>query len=234
MSLFKTFFRDFLSLGSKYENSGVLDCYIRAQYGTYFPGGYDRAESFYHTLEEMLAPFIIPETRALDVGCATGRTTFAIARMGARHVVGIDTSKRFIQTCKKINAGAYTPELVSLSNPGTVSFVRGDVSSYHFKDASFDLISCINVIDRDPHPRKLVARLHDLLTSDGILLLVDPYDWELSPTPRRERVGDMKELLDSDRWEIISEVRDIRYVIPIDKKHAHQYSCHAVIAKKRL
>jgi ubiquinone/menaquinone biosynthesis C-methylase UbiE len=70
--------------------------------------------------------------RVLDVGCGTGSTTRAVARVvGAKgHAVGIDISEQMIDAARVL-AG---------SDRGPVEFICADAQTHPFEPASFDLI----------------------------------------------------------------------------------------------
>ena len=70
--------------------------------------------------------------RVLDVGCGTGSTTRAIARvLGASgHSVGIDISEQMIDTARMLAGQDRTP----------AEFICADAQTHAFEPASFDLI----------------------------------------------------------------------------------------------
>jgi ubiquinone/menaquinone biosynthesis C-methylase UbiE len=70
--------------------------------------------------------------RVLDVGCGTGSTTRAVARVvGARgHAVGIDISEQMIDAARMLAGSDRAP----------VEFICADAQTHPFDPASFDLI----------------------------------------------------------------------------------------------
>src|SRR5262245_44486728 len=92
-------------------------------------------------LDQMLKPFedllveavsARPRHRVLDVGCGTGSTTVAVARLlGANgHCIGVDISEPMIAAAIARTAQERTPP----------SFVRANAQVYRFEPASFDMI----------------------------------------------------------------------------------------------
>jgi len=93
------------------------------------------------SLDQLFAPFenlLVEEAhaasarRVLDVGCGTGATTLAIARVlgAAGHCVGADISEPMIAAARARAERAGAP----------ASFICGDVQRQAFEPASFDLI----------------------------------------------------------------------------------------------
>ena len=87
-----------------YENDEVLQQYLLFQYGTaeeQFPpglGARDGLDFPRRCVEEGIDFDGLPSgARALDLGCAVGRSTFELARH-CHEVLGIDASHAFIRT----------------------------------------------------------------------------------------------------------------------------------------
>jgi len=138
--------------------------------------------------------------RALDLGCAVGRSAFELARK-VPEVVGIDFSKAFIRAARTLagkgslrfpckTEGALT-EPVTIQAPARkyrerVCFRTGD--ALHLPDLGrFDLVLAANLIDRVKDPGTLLRQvLPSLVGPGGLLLLTSPYTWteEFTPRPR--------------------------------------------------
>ena len=210
----------------RYESRSLLVQYVRSQYGPFIEPPYLAAESFYERIIAESRSYLSPGP-ALDVGCATGRLVFEWERVSSR-ALGIDTSRRFIRYCLLVRQGradiTYRPKPSS-----NAEFVHGDIMTHAFPER-FGFISCINLIDRVPDPARLENRLHTLLQTNGVLVVVDPYDWGLSPAPASVRVADMKELFPPSRWRVEKEVREIPYVVPMPQEM--RYLCHLLVLRK--
>jgi hypothetical protein len=72
-------------------------------------------------------------------------------------------------------------------------------------DGSFQLVTCLNVIDRHPEPRKLVHRLHKILASEGLLVIASPLDFLERITPRCHWVTDLGALFETPGWERVGQ-----------------------------
>jgi putative 4-mercaptohistidine N1-methyltranferase len=149
------------------------------------------------TVQKLLpeAPGQFP--RALDVGCAVGRSSFELSKV-AQEVVGIDFSQAFIKTAQQIQRGetlAYrkleeghvTTELAASlptgSHPERVSFEHGDAMALRDGLGTFDLVHAANLICRLPEPRRFLAQLPQLVRPGGYVLMTTPCTWLAEFTP---------------------------------------------------
>lgn len=136
--------------------------------------------------------------RALDLGCAVGRSSFELART-FDEVVGIDFSARFIeaaQTMQRDGAmniraareGVAIDEFyleLPLDLPRErVAFRQGNACDLPAELGSFDLVLMANLIDRLPDPARCLARLPALVSPGGWLVITSPYTWLEDYTPR--------------------------------------------------
>lgn len=165
-----------------------------------------------------------PRRHALDLGCATGRASFELAR-GFDQVTGIDFSARFITLASQLQAQGlcrYTlvdeGELVSyrerrLDSLGLadvaprVHFVQGDACNLKPLHTGYDLILAANLIDRLYDPARFLANVHERLQLGGILLLTSPYTWLTDFTPREAWLGGYKR--DGETWTTLDGLHEI-------------------------
>lgn len=147
-----------------------------------------------------------PRARALDLGCAVGRSSFELARH-FDEVTGIDLSHRFIEAARKlVEQGAmvyHVPdegeltierhaalEAVGLSREREkVQFLQGDASRLEPELGSFDLVFAGNLIDRLTDPAAFLAQMPDLVRPGGVLLITSPYTLLTDYTPRENWIG---------------------------------------------
>ncbi len=137
-------------------------------------------------------------TRALDLGCAVGRSSFELARH-FDDVLGIDFSARFVAESERMqrDRGATvrvpregaTFDEVKLELPTdlrgeNIRFERGDACDLPSGIGTFDFVLMANLIDRLPDPAKCLARLPELVNSGGWLAITSPYTWLEEYTPR--------------------------------------------------
>lgn len=135
--------------------------------------------------------------RALDLGCAVGRSSFELSRQ-VPEVLGIDFSKSFVSAAKRLaNQGSLTfclKQEGTLSRPARalapplrfrkrVSFRVGDALRLS-KLGTFDLVLAANLVDRVADPKKLLlTTLPQMVRPGGILLITSPYTWSREFTP---------------------------------------------------
>lgn len=192
---------------SSYETDKLLSEYAEFHYGQEYFG----VANFPRALVELavLAMGNRPRRTALDLGCATGRASFELARYFDR-VTGIDFSARFIGLGTQLAEQGvlrYTlveeGELVSWHAcslaelgldevRGKVEFFQGDACNLKPMHAGYDLILAANLIDRLYSPARLLDTVHERLNPGGLLLIASPCTWLVEHTPRQEWLGGFK------------------------------------------
>lgn len=192
--------------------------------------------------------------RALDLGCATGRATFELARF-CDHVTGIDFSARFIRVGHELQETGriryVTPEegelvayhertLAQFGLDGLrdkVEFWQGDAHNLKPQFKDYDLVLAANLIDRLYDPRRFLDLVHGRLRPGGLLVLLSPYTWLEEFTPRDKWLGGLKvdgenvTTLDglqralAPRFRLLEAPRDVEFVIrETARKHQHTVS----------
>lgn len=225
---------------SHYETDRLLSEYAEFHYGdTYFDVPNFPAALARLAIEAMAGR---PARKALDIGCASGRASFELARH-FDEVTGIDFSARFINQGVQLAAQGvlrYTladeGELVfykerTLAGLGLddvrhkVAFYQGDACNLKSLFSGYDLVLAANLIDRLYDPARFLGRVHTLLNPGGLLLLASPYTWLAEHTERAAWVGGfkrdgesfttldgLKEILGS-HFRLVREPREVPFVI---------------------
>ncbi len=147
--------------------------------------------------------------RALDMGCATGRATFELAR-SFQHVTGLDFSARFIRIgveMKRRGRIRYTirdegelesfhekrlDDLDLVDVADRVAFFQADACNLKALYHDYDLVLAANLIDRLYAPKKFLADIATRIKSGGLLVLASPYSWDEEYTPREEWIGGIR------------------------------------------
>lgn len=143
------------------------------------------------------------QARALDVGCAVGRSTFELARCCAE-VIGIDYSRRFVEVAaalarggsfpyERTDEGALTTRLIA-SVPADISrgrtrFEHGDAQDLRSDLGSFDVVLAANLVDRLAEPACFLTRCPGLVKRGGQLVITSPYTWLDDFTPKEKWLG---------------------------------------------
>jgi putative 4-mercaptohistidine N1-methyltranferase len=144
-----------------------------------------------------------PQARALDLGCAVGRSSFELARHCAQ-VLGIDFSARFISVASQLrDNGSFSfnyieeGELTRLHRAvvppeidrSRVNFEQGDAVRLRSGLGMFDVVLMANLIDRVNDPARCLEQLPGLLKPGGQLVITSPYTWLPEYTPRENWLG---------------------------------------------
>lgn len=245
---------------SQYESDQLISQYLEFQYGEEYFG----IANFAKTLVTLAQPYFqeTPCHRALDIGCATGRASFELARYFDQ-VTGLDFSARFIQQAISLaqshSVRYQLPREGELSEEKSCSleqvnldqfaakteFLQADACNLkpHFKD--YDFILAANLIDRLHHPKAFLSDIHHRLNIGGILMLASPYTWLEEHTARSEWLGGfqqagknfmtldgIQELL-NPHFEILAEPVDVPFVIR-ETARKYQHTLSQVTIWKRV
>jgi putative 4-mercaptohistidine N1-methyltranferase len=191
-----------------YESDLLLDQYLLFHYGTaedQLPYPFGPREALFYPIRcvSEFLPAIGVVKRALELGCAVGRSTFELSRW-AQEVVGIDLSHRFIAVAnhvretgrieiKRLEEGElmtpFTRELPLDLHRERCQFEVGDATELPPDVGQFDLVLAANLIDRVKSPKKLLKALTTLVHPEGHLILSSPYTWLEEFTPKSEWLG---------------------------------------------
>lgn len=238
--------------GDNYEDDALVGAYLLFHYGSeaQIRAGSEAAqwipaEALQFPVATVWSTFDnadpeIPFARALDVGCAVGRSTFELAGL-ADEVIGVDFSEAFIDAASRLLRGetlrvrradeghraneievVYPPaaELPS----GRVHFEVGDAMNLRPHLGSFDLVHAANLLCRLPNPRTFLDRLPELVRAGGQLVLATPCSWTTEFTPEAEQPSGEETTLDflhrhlDDAFEFVS-VKELPFAI---REHARK------------
>jgi len=233
-----------ITTSNPYETDEQVSQYIEFHFGSDYHG----VPNFAGTCGQLCLKYFAEATekrqsrRALDLGCAIGRTSFELARE-FDHVDGIDFSARFVSAAtqlKENDSKRYTIrdegdlfsfKETSLAEHGLADtahkcdFWQGDACNLSDKFNNYDLVFAGNLIDRLYEPEKFVSRIHELINEDGLLVITSPYTWLSEFTEPENWIGGykrdgenfttldgLKELL-APHFDLVDEPRDVPFVI---------------------
>lgn len=190
-----------------YETDTMVSQYLDFQYGPEYFG----VANYARTLAEIASTVTEGHRRALDIGCATGRASFELARH-FEQVVGMDYSARFIDVALQLTNGEdfrYVTqeegELVEYrqvrlkdfgldtERASRIQFVQGDACNLKPQQEQYDLVLASNLIDRLNNPKRFLEDISQMIRSGGVLMLSSPYTWLETFTPKENWLGGIRE-----------------------------------------
>lgn len=227
-------------IGDVYETDSSVSQYCEFHYGDEYFGVKNFPKAVAEICEELMEGRQF--NRALDLGCATGRSTFELARFFP-HVTGIDFSARFIRAGHDMQkngsiryAMASEGELVSYHEKTMeefgltetrerVEFWQGDAHNLKPQFNNYDLVLACNLVDRLYNPAKFLDHIAGRINKGGLLVLLSPYTWLEEFTPPEHWLGGRK--VDGENlttleglhnnlepgFRLVTEPRDVPFII---------------------
>lgn len=181
------------------------------------------------------------DARALDVGCAVGRSTFELAGH-CRETIGIDHSRTFVAAATKVGTegsvayeyvveGERTARAVARVPAGIdasrVKFEVGNAMNLRADLGTFDVVLAANLLCRLPDPRVFLARVPELVKPGGQLLLTTPFTWLEEFTPRDQWIGGTGERESTDELTALLEphfeLKSSKEIPFLIREHARKY-----------
>ncbi|MBK6896651.1 MAG: 5-histidylcysteine sulfoxide synthase [Alphaproteobacteria bacterium] len=181
--------------------------------------------------------------KALDIGCATGRSAFELAKL-FDHVDALDFSARLIQAPTHLQQRGIQRyvvqdegEIVSFREikiedfgyqdvKDKILFAQADACNLLTKYSGYDLVFAGNLIDRLYDPKKFLTEIKDRINPGGLLILTSPYTWLPEFTEREKWLGGFKARTGENyttlegindalapEFERVGEPRDIPFVL---------------------
>ncbi len=241
-----------------YESDELVSQYCEFQYGEENFG----VKNFAVECAKIATSFVKQRTKALDLGCATGRASFELAKSFEK-VEGVDFSVRFVQVGSKLKEKGYVAysikeegeilhhKKVTITTLGydtikdRVSFWQGDACNMKETLNSYDLIIATNLIDRLYNPYLFLHRIEERLNTEGVLVITSPYTWQESSTKKEFWLGGYKdekgnnirtieslEKILKENFELL-HLQDLEFVIrETARKYQHTISQLSVWRKK--
>ena len=94
----------------------------------------------------------------LDLGCGYGENCREFAEMGAKHIVGIDISKKMLEIAKEENSLEY------------IEYINMSMSELHKLNDSFHTVCSSLAFHYIENLDKLLTDIYNLLENDGLLI----------------------------------------------------------------
>jgi SAM-dependent methyltransferase/uncharacterized protein YbaR (Trm112 family) len=213
-----------------------------------------RYENFYDRLFREIRGHLDRTHVALDLAGNVGGMVYRLAPCCAM-VFGVDTSFSATLTARKllfhqpsaqtsyglpIEGRRFVNRPLSLVRPDNVELLVASGTHLPFPDATFDLVTCLSLLDCLPDPAPLIASIRRVLRPGGILMLSDPYAWTADSTPVKQWLGEdsgqasalaLKELL-AQQFEVLWEQDAVPWIL---REHGRFYQVwlnHCLMARK--
>lgn len=193
-----------------YESSVLRDWYLLFHYGTpeeILAGvGFDTSglpprclEFPVTTVEAARCDGAV--ARALDLGCAVGRSAFELSKI-SDETIAIDFSQSFVDAAEKLRSGEtlhyrrydemHLSEMLLATapldaRPECLVFEQGDAMNLRDDLGAFDLVHAANLLCRLPEPLRFLDRLPDLVKPGGKLVMATPATWLEEYTPKENQ-----------------------------------------------
>jgi len=241
-----------------YESDKLVSQYCDFQYGDEYFG----VKHFSLSCVDTVIKHISSSKKVLDIGCATGRASFELAKYFDK-VEGIDFSARFIGVGTKLKKDGYIAwksktegdlteeKKVTLDELGyrgledKVTFWQGDACNLKPNFTGYDLVLAKNLIDRLYEPKLFLQSIKKRINTGGILMLTSPYTWQEESTKKEfwiggyeDSNGNPKNTIDGltdilkDEFELL-ELNDIEFVIKeTSRKFQHSIAQVSIWKKK--
>jgi putative 4-mercaptohistidine N1-methyltranferase len=231
-----------------YESPKVLAEYLLFHYGRdeeVMPWAFGPKEALgfaVRSVTRLLDPARVPANgRALDLGCAVGRSCYELARV-CESVTGVDYSQQFIGAAERVRTegalkyrmleeGCRSSEMMAMrpeAGDGSemaarIQFEQGDAMNLRTDLVAFDIVHAANLLCRLREPERLLKRLPSLVKQGGQLLLTTPCTWleEFTPAerwPQSSTVEWLKEKL-GDKF-ALEHQEDMPFLI---REHARKF-----------
>ena len=191
-----------------YETDEMISQYIEFHYGDTHYG----VPNFPVACIEAVSEYIKGRKtgRALDIGCASGRSAFELAKM-FDYVDAVDFSARLIEAptaLQKTGSQRYViqdeGEIVTYKEvkiddlegyeavKDKIAFMQGDACNLTSKYTDYDLVFAGNLLDRLYDPAKFLNLIKERIRPGGLLIMTSPYTWLEEFTPRDKWLGGFK------------------------------------------
>jgi len=200
--------------------------------------------------------------RALDIGCAVGRSSFELARV-FEHVDALDFSTRFIRNAINLvehgeikymitdegeltTLKSFNLETLGLGERvNNIDFAQGDACNLKPQFSGYDLVFAGNLIDRLYTPKKFLDEMKARINANGMLVITSPYTWLEEYTDKENWLGGFKDngenltTLDAlkaelgDTFELIADPYDVPFVIRETARKFQQNIAQLTLWKKK-
>ena len=244
-----------------YETDALVAQYCEFHYGSDYFSVNNFPKACIENLMDQVRDKNIETGKALDLGCAVGRSSFELARY-FQHVDAVDFSARFIQQGVKLQSSnrlRYTLPVegdiveyreVLLDKMGyddvkdRIQFLQGDACNLKPELTDYNVVFAGNLIDRLYEPKLFLDSITQRILPGGLLVLTSPYTWLEEYTDKENWLGGTKvngenfSTLDALKLHLgelfeFEDARDVPFVIrETARKYQHTNAQMSIWRKK--
>jgi SAM-dependent methyltransferase len=178
-------------------------------------------------------------TSVCDVGGGTGRTIFELEHQfpNLHKLALVEPSLTFCEWAGLLLASenplpdlpqvdtAAGPKLVSAyrkPTPISMATERLTILNKNLEECGdlkdFDLVTCLNVVDRHKQPKEIVSNIKKIMSPGGLLILSSPFDFHTNSTPDESGwIEDLDTLFDTS-WENVGKSEVFYEFRPFNRK----------------
>ncbi|MEE9493667.1 MAG: 5-histidylcysteine sulfoxide synthase [Gammaproteobacteria bacterium] len=191
-----------------YETDDLIAQYLEFHYGD----SYFDVPNFPKACIDHVSAIIDTQKtqRALDIGCAVGRSSYELARI-FDHVDAVDFSTRFIRNAIQLRDHGHIRYMIPVEGEimelktfnltdlqlgervHNVDFSQGDASNLRSKYTDYDLVFAGNLIDRLHDPEAFLRKIQNRIREGGFLVLTSPYTWLDEYTEKSKWLGGIRD-----------------------------------------
>lgn len=110
----------------------IKEDFVIAQYqsGIQSYAAFTREVGLWASEKYVFEQYLKATDRILDLGCGTGRTTFALSELGYEDIIGVDLTPEMIEAAEEIK----------VERNSSISFQIGNAKALNFADEYFDVV----------------------------------------------------------------------------------------------
>jgi SAM-dependent methyltransferase len=198
----------------------------------------------------------IPDGPSIDIGCAVGASTFALAK--THLTLGIDFNFAMLRIASRASRQGrmryarrrvglvYDRQERDVAPSELVDFWCCDAANLPFAPATFAYAQSINIIDCLASPHDAIGEIARILRPNGTAVIATPYDWSASATPVEQWLGGhsqrgvhhgasepvLRRIVEEVGLQIVSEQPSVPWRLRLHDRSTMEYAVHVVVGRR--